>query len=105
MATTKTMTESTRNTGKPWTQQEVRELKQLAKENTPTRVIGLKLGRTPRAIQSKAAQERISLAPPNRSPHGRVDNGGSRRGSKQGSRSSTGRGRAAKTSGARKRTR
>ncbi len=91
MATTKTTTKSTRNTGKPWTPQEVRELKQLAKENTPTRVIGLKLGRTPRAIQSKAAGEGISLAPPNRSPAGRVENGGSRGASKQ-------RSRAAKTS-------
>ena len=68
MATTK----STRNTGKPWTMQAVQQLKQLARENTPTPVIGVKLGRTPRAIQSKASEQGISLAPPNRSPYGRV---------------------------------
>jgi hypothetical protein len=61
-------TKSTRNTGKVWTAQEIKELRQLAKENTPTRVIGLKLGRTPGAVESKASQEGISLAPPNRSP-------------------------------------
>jgi hypothetical protein len=61
-------TKSTRNTGRLWTEQEVRQLRQLARENTPTRVIGLKLGRTPGAVQSKASQVGISLAPPNRSP-------------------------------------
>jgi hypothetical protein len=61
-------TKTTRNSGKPWTAQAVKELRQLAKENTPTRVIGLKLGRTPSAVQSKASQVGISLAPPNRSP-------------------------------------
>jgi hypothetical protein len=73
-------TKTTRNTGKPWTAQEVRELRQLAKENTPTRVIGLKLGRTPGAVQSKASQEGISLAPPNRSPRtpARKSGGGGR---------------------------
>jgi hypothetical protein len=67
--------ESYRNTGMPWTAEQVRQLRQLAKENTPTRVIGLKLGRTPRAIQSKASQVGISLAPPNRSPYGRAESG------------------------------
>ena len=38
----------------PWTPKDVKDLKQLAKENTPTRVIGLKMGRTPEAVQSKA---------------------------------------------------
>jgi hypothetical protein len=64
------MPKSTRNTGKPWTPQDVKQLRQLAKENTPTRVIGLKLGRTETAIYQKARAERISLAPPNRSPYG-----------------------------------
>src|SRR5204863_3705318 len=39
-------TKSIRNTGRPWTATEVKQLRQLAKVNTPTRVIGLKLGRT-----------------------------------------------------------
>lgn len=55
----------------PWTPQEVRELKQLARENTPTRVIGLKLGRTPAAVSTKASEEDISLRPTNRSPYNR----------------------------------
>lgn len=35
------------NHRQPWTKDEVKELKQLAKENTPARVMGLKLGRPP----------------------------------------------------------
>ncbi len=65
------MTKSTRNTGKSWTTANVNQLKSLAKINTPTRVIGLKLGRTANAIQSKASAERISLKPTNQSPYNR----------------------------------
>lgn len=64
------MSKSTRNSGKPWTSQDVSQLKDLATHNTPTRVIGLKLGRTPEAIYSKASQEGVSLNPPNQSPYG-----------------------------------
>jgi len=46
---------STQNSGKHWTPNEVSELRDLARHNTPTRVIGLKLGRTPDAVQSKAS--------------------------------------------------
>ena len=59
------------NHGKPWQPTEVKELRQLAKENTPTRVIGLKLGRTPDAVQGKASAEGISLKPTNQSPYNR----------------------------------
>ncbi len=65
------MAKYTRNSGKPWRPSEVKELKQLAKENTPTRVIGLKLGRTEGAVQSKASEEKISLKPTNQSPYNR----------------------------------
>jgi hypothetical protein len=65
------MSKSTRNTGKAWTPTDVKQLKQLAKENTPTRVIGLKLGRTPGAVQQKASQEEISLKPTNQAPYNR----------------------------------
>lgn len=58
------------NHGKPWSSQDVRELKQLARENTPTRVMGLKLGRTPASVQGKASTEGISLKPTNQSPYG-----------------------------------
>jgi hypothetical protein len=59
------------NHGKNWTPADVRLLKQLAKENTPTRVMGLKLGRTAAAVQQKANQEDISLKPTNQSPYNR----------------------------------
>jgi hypothetical protein len=54
-----------------WSRQEIKALRQLAKENTPTRVIGLKLERTPAAIRNKATREGISLKPVNQSPYGR----------------------------------
>ena len=63
-------TKSTRNTGNPWTPDEVEELRRLAEGNTPTRVIGLKLGRTETAVRSKASEEGISLKPTNQSPYG-----------------------------------
>ena len=65
------MTRSTRNTGKAWTTNEVSALRSLAKDNTPTRVIGLKLGRSPGAVSSKASEQHISLKPTNQSPYGR----------------------------------
>lgn len=61
------MSKSTRNTGKPWTPSDLKQLKELAKENTPTRVIGFKLGRTPEAIYTQASLQGVSLEPPNRS--------------------------------------
>jgi hypothetical protein len=64
------MPKSTRNSGKTWAPEDVKALRTLARGNTPTRVIGLKLGRTPAAVQSKAAAEGISLQPANRAPYG-----------------------------------
>jgi hypothetical protein len=64
------MPKSTRNTGKPWSEDDVRQLQQLAKENTPTRVMGLKLGRTESSVRSMAQKQGISLKPVNRSPRG-----------------------------------
>jgi hypothetical protein len=43
-----------RRSREPWTPQEVRELRSLAKGNTPTGVMSLKLQRAPAAIRSKA---------------------------------------------------
>lgn len=54
-----------------WTPAEVKHLKELAKGNTPTRVIALKLERTPAAIQGKAGSEKVSLKPTNQSPYNR----------------------------------
>jgi hypothetical protein len=58
-----------RNLREPWDQSDIQALKQLLRENTPTRVIGLKLGRTETAIRGKAQREGISLRPINRSPN------------------------------------
>lgn len=60
-----------RNKGKAWTKSDVSQLKSLAKENTPTRVIGLKLGRTEGSVYSKASTEGVSLKPTNQSPYNR----------------------------------
>jgi hypothetical protein len=60
---------SERNTGKPWTPQDDRQLRDLAKGNTPTRVIGLKLGRTEDAVRNRASQNKVSLKPTNQSPN------------------------------------
>ena len=64
------MAKSTRNHGKRWTGDQKRRLRKLARENTPTRVIGLKLGRTEEAVQSKASEMGVSLKPTNQSPYG-----------------------------------
>jgi hypothetical protein len=64
------MSKSTRNSGKPWTGVEIKSMAGLATKNTPTRVIGLKLGRTEAAIRTKASENRISLKPTNQSPYG-----------------------------------
>jgi hypothetical protein len=56
-----------RNNGKLWTDKEIDRLEKLAEQDTPTPVIGLKLGRTVASVYSKASEEGISLMPPN--PH------------------------------------
>jgi hypothetical protein len=64
-------TKSTRNNNKPWTSSDISKLNKLIKENTPTRVIGLELGRTPDSIYSKAQELGKSLKPTNQSPYNR----------------------------------
>jgi hypothetical protein len=58
------------NSGKPWTPADQRQLNDLATGNTPTRVIGLKMGRTPDSINSQASKQGVSLKPTNQSPYG-----------------------------------
>jgi hypothetical protein len=65
------MSRSTRNTGRPWTPADRSVLRDLARQNTPTRVIGLKLGRTEDAVRSQAVRDRVSLKPTNQSPYNR----------------------------------
>jgi hypothetical protein len=60
-----------RKLGQPWSAADVRELRSLAKGNTPTGVLSLKLQRPESAIRSKAQREGISLNPSNRSPYSR----------------------------------
>ena len=60
-----------RRSGEPWSTADLNKLKQLAKGNTPTGVMSLKLQRPPAAIRSKAQREGISLSPANRSPYNR----------------------------------
>ena len=68
------MAKYTRNAGKEWTPTEVRTLKTLVKQNTPTRVIGLKLGRPVAGVYAKASEKNISLKPTNQSPYNRQPN-------------------------------
>lgn len=65
------MSKPPRNSGKPWMPADVKQLKELAKGNTPTPVIALKLGRTPAAVYKKASDEEIGLKPTNQSPYNR----------------------------------
>lgn len=60
-----------RRIGRLWTDKEVAHLRNLAKANTPTGVISLKMQRPPASILSKAQREGISLKPINRSPYNR----------------------------------
>jgi hypothetical protein len=60
-----------RNSGKAWEPKEIKKLETLADKNTPTRVIGLMLGRTPAAIYKKASDEGIGLDPTNQKPYNR----------------------------------
>lgn len=62
---------SKRNSHKNWTPTQVQSLAELASQNTPTRVIGLKLGRSEDAVRSKASDLGISLRPTNQSPYNR----------------------------------
>jgi len=64
------MAKAPKNHGKDWSSKDMQQLKREAKQNTPTRVLALHLGRTPAAVQQKASTEGISLKPTNQSPYG-----------------------------------
>ena len=68
-----------RKLGQPWSKEDVRELKALARENTPTGVLSVKLQRPETAIRAKAHREGISLRPTNRPPYNRKKRSRSRR--------------------------
>jgi hypothetical protein len=49
----------------PWTSEDIKQLRHLVNRNMPARAIGLRLGRTEIAVQSKASELAISLSPAN----------------------------------------
>jgi len=57
------------NSGEPWTPADKRQLEKLAEQNTPTRVIALKMGRTPAAVSQQASRQDVSLKPTNQRPY------------------------------------
>lgn len=59
------------NQGKVWTSAQETQFRKLVKGNTPTPLIGYKLGRSPEAIRSKAQDLSVSLKPVNKSPYNR----------------------------------
>lgn len=65
------MANTPKNHGKPWTAADNREFAKLVSQNTPTRVMGLKLGRTEDAIDSHASEIGASLKPTNQRPYNR----------------------------------
>lgn len=64
------MSKAPKNHGTPWSKQDVSQLRKEAAGNTPTRVLGIHLGRTPDAVQAKASDLGLSLKPTNQSPYG-----------------------------------
>lgn len=58
------------NHGKTVTPTVVKQVADLAAKNTPTRVIGLKIGRTEDSVYGIASKNDISLKPTNQSPYG-----------------------------------
>jgi hypothetical protein len=65
------MVKTSKNHGKDWTKDDLGQLRNLAKGNTPTGLVAYKLGRTEDAVRSKASDENISLKPTNQSPYNR----------------------------------
>jgi hypothetical protein len=55
----------------PWTRGDDQQLKKLIRENTPTRVMGIKLERTPAAVQQHANDIGLSTKPVNQRPNKR----------------------------------
>lgn len=59
------------NHNKPWTACADRQLRQEAAQNTPTRVLGLHLGRTEASVYNRASELGVTLKPTNQSPYNR----------------------------------
>jgi hypothetical protein len=63
------MTKTPKKHGQPWKPGDNQQLKKLIRENTPTRVMGLKLERTPEAVQQHANAIGLSTKPVNQRPN------------------------------------
>ncbi|MBX7133243.1 MAG: hypothetical protein K1X67_11255 [Fimbriimonadaceae bacterium] len=59
------------NHGNPIVPAVVAQVRQLAASNTPTRVIGIKTGRTEASVRAIASEHNISLKPTNQRPYNR----------------------------------
>lgn len=68
----KFMAKQPKKSGTEWTPQDDKQLTKLIKENTPTRLIALKMTRTPAAIYNHAAEKGKSLKPTNQRPYNRI---------------------------------
>jgi hypothetical protein len=62
------------NANKRWTKQAEKELRKLAKGNTPTGLLAYKLKRTEPGVRGKASEMGVSLKPTNKSPYNRRKN-------------------------------
>lgn len=60
-----------KNANTHWTAQQKAILRVLIGQNTPTRVMGIKLERTPEAVQAMANLLKLSTKPTNQSPYNR----------------------------------
>jgi len=69
------MPKTPQNHGKTWTGPQKTQLRELARGNTPTRLIALKTERTESAIRNKASELGLSLKPPNQPPYNRRPKG------------------------------
>lgn len=59
-----------KNSGKRWSDSDMNKLRELAAGNTPTRIMGLMLGRTEDSIYGKASEMNLSIKPTNQRPYG-----------------------------------
>ena len=57
-----------RSNPRSWSKDDIKQLKTLIKQNTPTRLIAMKLKRTEASVRWKVHGEKLSLRPTNRSP-------------------------------------
>jgi hypothetical protein len=57
-----------RSNPQSWSKDDFKQLKTFIKENTPTRLIAMKLKRSEISVRGKVHREGLSLRPTNRSP-------------------------------------